>query len=179
MHYLQELSLPKAATEYDLSIAVDDGDSNPVQQAEVTLNGVTKKTDNSGEVTFDDVAVSGGDINCYVSCNGYPDTTEVLEVDDDHTSFTISLEPTTYAYTSFDDSQGEHQMDTGTVKPTGIGTANWLQVEILTAEEIPEWIGTKVYVTREAFPDYTTLYRIYTGAGTGAMDFWVKVAEDE
>ncbi len=150
-----------------------------MQQAEVTLNGVTKKTDNSGEVTFDDVAVSGGDINCYVSCNGYTDKVEELEVDDDHTSFTISLEPITYGYISFDDPEGEHQMDTGTVKPTGVGTANWLQVEVLTAEQIPEWVGTEVYVTREAFPDTTTLYRLYTGAGTGALDFYVKVSNIE
>lgn len=165
-------------TEYDLSIAVDDGDSNPVQQADVTLNGVTKKTDNNGNVSFTDVAVSGGDIDCYVSCNGYTNKIETLEVDEDHTTFTISLEPITYNYTSFDDADGEHQMDVGTVAPTGVGTANWVQVKVLTAEEIPEWVDATVYVTRDAVPDNTTLYRLYGGAGTSAMDFWVKISKE-
>ena len=169
--------LPLATTEYDLSIAVDDGDSNPVQQAEVTLNGVTKNTDNSGEVSFTDVKVSGGDINCYITCNGYTDKKQVLSVDDDHTSFTISLEPITYNYTSFDDAEGEHQMDTGTVAPTGVGTSKWVQMKVLTAEEIPEWNDSEVYVTRDAKPDNTTLYRLYSGAGTGAMDFYVKISK--
>lgn len=148
-----------------------------MQYAEVTLDGVTKTTDNSGEVSFTNVAVSGGDINCYVSCNGYNNKNQLLSVDEDHTSFTISLEPITYNYVSFDDSEGEHQMDTGTVASTGVGTSNWVQMKVLTAEEIPEWIDTEVYVTRDATPDGTTLYRLYTGAGTGAMDFYVKISK--
>ena len=164
---------------YDLTINIDNGDSDPVQQATVTLNGIDKTTNNSGEVSFTNVAVSGGDINCYITCNGYEPKTETLTVDETHTSFTISLNPITYSFTSYEDEGKTSEMDTGTVQATGVGTAKWVQVEILTCEEYTDWIDTTVYVTRDAVADGETTYRLYSGAGTGALDYYVTISPSE
>lgn len=143
------------------------------------MNGEDKATNSSGVAAFTDVKVSGGDITCFIECNGYEPKTQVLSVDNSHTSFTISLEPIIYDFQSYLDAEGTEKGDTGTVQTTGVGTSKWVQVEILTISN-PDWeVGTTIYVTRDAFPDGQELYRLYSGAGTGAMDFYVTISRHE
>ena len=164
-----QITLPVTAK--DISVIVSDG-TNPISFANVTAGNVSGVTDSNGKVSSEDVPRSVTSIN--VTSEGYEDGTESVTIDDEHTSFTVELTPIVYDYTSYD---GETEMDTGTVKPTGVGTANWVQVEVLTATSIPEWEGTKVYVTRDIVADGETKYFLYMGAGTQKTEFEVVISE--
>ena len=158
-------------TAKDITVTVSDG-TNPVAFANVTAGTVTGVTDSEGKVALEDVPKSVTSIS--VTAVGYEDKTSSVTIDDSHTTFTIALSAITYDFTSY---EGETEMDTGTVKPTGVGTANWVQVEVLTATSIPEWVGTKVYVTRDIEADGETKYFLYMGAGTQKTDFEVVISE--
>ena len=164
------ITLPMTAK--DITVTVSDGSNNPVAFANVTAGTVTGVTDSEGKVSLEDVPESVTSIS--VTATGYDDKTSSVTIDASHTSFTIALTAITYDYTSYD---GETEMDTGTVKATGVGTANWVQVEVLTATNIPEWVGTKVYVTRDIEADGETKYFLYMGAGTQKTEFEVTITE--
>ena len=164
------ITLPMTAK--DITVTVSDGSNNPVAFANVTAGTITGVTDSEGKVSLEDVPEAVTSIS--VTASGYEDKTSSVTIDASHTSFTIALTAITYDYTSYD---GETEMDTGTVQPTGVGTANWVQVEVLTATNIPEWVGTKVYVTRDIEADGETKYFLYMGAGTQKTEFEVTITE--
>ena len=164
-----QITLPKVAK--DISVTISDG-TNPLSFATVNAGGVTGVTDSNGVVRLEDVPRDTTSIN--VSAVGYEDATESVTIDDTHDTFSIDLTPIVYDFTSY---EGETEKDTGTVQATGVGTANWVQVEVLTATSIPEWVGTKVYVTRDIVADGETKYFLYMGAGTQKTEFEVVVSE--
>lgn len=73
---------------FNISFKVDDG-ANPIGGAVVSIDGVDKTTGSAGGCSF--TGVTGGNVSVTVSKDGYESKTEVIMVDEDNTSFTISL----------------------------------------------------------------------------------------
>lgn len=75
-------------TKYDLSFTINDGTTG-ISGATVTIGEVTGTTGSSGGCTLKDI--EEGSQSVTVEATGYVTKTETITVDEDHTSFTISL----------------------------------------------------------------------------------------
>lgn len=72
----------------DISFIINDG-TNPIQNATVTIGETSKTTGTAGGCSF--TGIEEGTVSVEVTAEGYVDKTESITVDEDHTSFTISL----------------------------------------------------------------------------------------
>ncbi len=88
-------------------------------------------------------------------------------------------EVTTYYFASYGDDQGTELLAKGTVQETGVTSEGYIQIEVLTNEPDETWIGQKFYVADTAQADGTTLYPIYTDAGTTSTGMYVKISETD
>lgn len=163
-----QITLP--ATAKDITVTISDG-TNPIAFANVTAGNVNGVTDATGKVSLEDVPESVTSIN--VTAIGFEDKTSSVTIDASHTSFNISLTAITYDFISYED---ETEKDTGTVQATGVGTANWVQVKVLTCTN-EDWLNSLVYVTRDIEADGETKYFLYMGAGTQKTDYEVVITE--
>ena len=84
-----------------------------------------------------------------------------------------------YSFTSYDDDQGTNVWGEGTVQPTGVTTDGYIQMEVLTNSTDQSFVGQQFYVTDSATPDGTTLYPLYTDAGTTSAGIYVKITQNE
>lgn len=84
--------------------------------------------------------------------------------------------PTLYYFKSYSDNEGTELWGTGTVETTGVEENGYSQVEIKTNDTVESFIGQKVFVASNANPDATTLYPLYSDAGTTAMNIYVKIS---
>lgn len=75
-------------TKYDLSFTINNGTTG-ISGATVTIGEVTGTTGSSGGCTLKDI--EEGSQSVTVTKTGYVTKTETITVDEDHTSFTISL----------------------------------------------------------------------------------------
>ena len=90
----QDVTVPVTLAEvvvlYDLTIAVEDEDGNPVEGAEVAVSGVdTKTTGPDGVVVFADLAPGSYDYT--ISKAGYITATGVAEIVDADVTVTVTL----------------------------------------------------------------------------------------
>lgn len=88
----------------------------------------------------------------------------------------IPFEPVLYYFKSFGDNQGNELWGEGTVETTGVETNNYTEVKIKTNSTDSNFIGQKVFIISNANPDGTTLYPLYSDAGTTAMNIYVKIS---
>lgn len=86
------------------------------------------------------------------------------------------FEPQTYYFQSYDDAQGTTLWGSGTVQTTGVEENNFTQVKILTNDTNASFINQTVFVASSAIADATTLYPLYSDAGTTAMNIYVKIS---
>lgn len=89
------------------------------------------------------------------------------------------FEPQTYYFQSYDDAQGTTLWGSGTVKTTGVEENNFTQVQILTNDTNASFINQKVFVASNATADATTLYPLYSDAGTTSLNIYVKISTSE
>ena len=90
MFYTQVLiTLPKPKIA-DITVNVSDG-TNAISGATVTIGDDEETTDENGDAEFE--SVYEGSQTVTVTKTGYADKTSTINVDETHTSFTITLEP--------------------------------------------------------------------------------------
>ena len=82
----------------------------------------------------------------------------------------------TYSFTSYADQEGETEWATGTVQTTGVTSNGYTEVEVKTNSPYEEFIGQKFYIISTAEADNTTLYELYTDAGTTSAGIYVKIS---
>lgn len=75
---------------FDLSFTINDG-TDAVENATVSIGDITGTTGKAGGCTLKDVEV--GTQSVTVEATGFATKTESITVDENHTSFTISLVP--------------------------------------------------------------------------------------
>lgn len=160
----------------DINFTITDG-TNPINGATVKISSTTKTTDAQGECTFNDI--TEGDVSVEISKTGYITKTETITVSSNNTSFTITLiSEETYYFKSYGDSEGATEWGTGTVKTTGVTNNGYSQVEVITNSPEESFIGQKFYVLSNAETDGTTLYQLYSDAGTTATGIYVKISDN-
>lgn len=71
-----------------ISFSVNDG-TDAIQGATVTVDGKTGTTGSAGGCSINEI--TNGEYTVTVTKEGYEDYTNTITVDDEHTSFTISL----------------------------------------------------------------------------------------
>lgn len=76
------------ATTHNINFTINDG-TNAVQGATVTIGETSKTTGSAGGCSFNDV--EEGTVTVTVAKEGYTTKTEVITVDEEHTSFIITL----------------------------------------------------------------------------------------
>lgn len=91
---------------------------------------------------------------------------------------TQNTEETIYSFTSYDDSNGTTEWGTGTVKLTGVVSNGYTQVEVVTNSTDQSFIGQKFYITSDADANNTTIYQLYTDAGTTGAGIYVKISSE-
>lgn len=84
-----------------------------------------------------------------------------------------------YSFTLYNDNQGSNTLGTGTMKPTGVTAEGYIQMEILTNSANEPSAEQQFYITDAATPDNTTLYLLYTDAGTTSAGKYVKLTQSE
>ena len=85
----------------------------------------------------------------------------------------------TYSFVAYDDDQGTNTLGEGTIQPTGVTSDGYIQMEVLTDSADQSSVGQQFYVTDSATPDGTTLYPLYTDAGTTSAGKYVKLTQSE
>lgn len=155
----------------NISITVKTGDT-PIQGAKVTIGKVTKTTGSQGGCSFTNI--EEGDHKVTIKKDNFQDKTQTITVDDDHTSFNISITSVTYAFDSFQDEACTEQDSAGTVVLTGVESSGFVQVEVITSDPNESWIGLKPYVVNTAKPDGTTVYQLYEDPNT-SLPYYVKI----
>lgn len=88
------------------------------------------------------------------------------------------LETSTYYFIAYGDSKGEDEIGRGTVGTTGVVTPKYIQVKVLTNSTDQSFVNQSFYVKSDIKTDGTTLFQLYTGAGTGATGMYVAVQEE-
>lgn len=85
----------------------------------------------------------------------------------------------TYSFIAYEDDQGTNVLGEGTIQPTGVTADGYIQMEVLTDSADQSSVGQQFYITDSATPDGTTLYQLYTDAGTTSAAKYVKLTQSE
>ena len=157
----------------DISFTINDGTS-PVGGASVIIGSTTKTTGSAGGCTFS--GVSEGSVSVTVSATGYNTKTESISVDSTHTSFTISLTPIIYSFTSYDSATKDTEYGTGTAQATGVTSGDYAQIKVLT-NSVDGFEGNTYYILADAETDGTTAYQLFEDAGTTGTGIYVTISE--
>ena len=88
------------------------------------------------------------------------------------------VNPEIYNFTSYSDGEGTTEWGAGTVESTGVTSNGFTQVKVLTNSTDQSFVGQKFYISSDAEADGTTLYPLYTDAGTTAAGIYVKISEE-
>lgn len=92
---------------------------------------------------------------------------------------TVTESTPTYSFVAYEDDQGTNVLGEGTIQPTGVTADGYIQMEVLTDSADQSSVGQQFYVTDSATPDGTTLYQLYTDAGTTSAGKYVKLTQSE
>lgn len=87
-------------------------------------------------------------------------------------------EKTVYSFTSYADTEGETEWGSGTVKLTGVTSKGYTQVEVVTNSPEESFVGQKFYIASDVDADNTTIYQLYTDAGTTSANIYVKISSE-
>lgn len=168
-----------------ITVSVKDDSNNGVEGAKVTLTSggdtySSNDTGSAGGSSIKDVPYGIYTVNVTVP-EGYTAlaTYDDLTVNSTATTLNVTVNknptPETYAFTSYADAQGETEWGSGTVETTGVTSGNYTQVEVLTNEPDESFVGQKFYVTSDAEADGTTIYELFTDAGTTSAGIYVSI----
>ena len=82
----------------------------------------------------------------------------------------------TYSFTSYGDKNGTVEYGTGTAETTGVTKGNYTEIEVKT-NSVDGFVGNKYYIISSAKANGTSIYKLYTDAGTTSADIWVSIEE--
>lgn len=82
----------------------------------------------------------------------------------------------TYSFTSYGDKNGSVEYGTGTAETTGVTKGNYTEIEVKT-NSVDGFVGNKYYIISSAKANGTSIYKLYTDAGTTSADIWVSIEE--
>lgn len=159
----------------DISVNITDG-TNPVKGATVSIGTITGTTGNAGGCTLKNVTDGEQTIN--VTAFGFEDKTSTITVSEDNTSFNIALTRIVYDFTSYDSETKDTEWGSGTAILTGEVSGDYTEIEVLTNTE-PEFVGNKYFIVSNAETDGTTVYQLYTDAGTTGAGIYVTISIHE
>lgn len=83
----------------------------------------------------------------------------------------------TYNFTSYGDKEGTVEWGTGTAETTGVTTGNYSQIEVKTNSSDQSFVGKKFYIISSAKTNGTSIYKLYTDAGSTGAGIWVSITE--
>lgn len=83
----------------------------------------------------------------------------------------------TYNFTSYGDREGTVEWGTGTAETTGVTTGNYSQIEVKTNSSDQSFVGKKFYIISSAKTNGTSIYKLYTDAGSTGAGIWVSITE--
>ena len=162
-------------TEYGkISVNVTDITEAKIGGATVTLSNTefTGTTGSAGGCNINNVPYDTYEM--VVSCEGYVDKTLEITVDEEVESVDIVLYRL-FSFTSYSDENKEVEWGTGTVAETGVVTDGYTQVEVLTNTPEESFVGQEFYVVSNAIADGTTVYPLFTDAGTTEAGIYVSI----
>jgi len=81
----------------------------------------------------------------------------------------------TYYFDSFGDSSCTEYLDSGTVMATGNIEWDYTQVEVLTNNAHPEFVGKRYFVEKNPKTDGSKAYQLYLDDGTTGTGMYVKI----
>lgn len=84
-----------------------------------------------------------------------------------------------YSFVSYDDSNKTTEWGNGTVQLTGVTDEGYTQVEVLTNSSDQSFVGQKFYIASDAEADGTTVYQLYSDAGTTPAGIYVTISNYE
>lgn len=85
----------------------------------------------------------------------------------------------TYSFISYSDSEGTTETGSGTIEETGVTEGDYTQMEFKTNSNNQSLVGQKFYIASAAKTNNTTIYRIYSDAGTTETDTYMKISTIE
>ena len=82
----------------------------------------------------------------------------------------------TYAFTSYPDKDKSTTWGTGTAETTGVTKGNYTEIKVKT-NSVDGFVGNKYFIISSAKANGTSVYKLYTDAGTTAAGIWVTIEE--
>ena len=89
------------------------------------------------------------------------------------------VETVVYGFISYDDENKTTEWGTGTVEITGVVEKGYTEVEVLTNSTDESFVGQKFFIISDAQTDGTTVYELFTDAGTTSANIFVTITESE
>ena len=89
------------------------------------------------------------------------------------------VETVVYGFISYDDENKTTEWGTGTVETTGVVEKGYTEVEVLTNSTDESFVGQKFFIISDAQTDGTTVYELFTDAGTTTANIFVTITESE
>lgn len=82
----------------------------------------------------------------------------------------------TYTFTSYPDKDKSTTWGTGTAETTGVTKGNYTEIKFKT-NSVDGFVGNKYFIISSAKANGTSVYKLYTDAGTTAAGIWVTIEE--
>ena len=157
-----------------ISVNVTDVVETKINGATVSLEGTefTGTTGSAGGCNINNVPY--GTYDMLVSSEGYADKTVEVAVDEEVESVEVVLYRI-FSFTSYADENKETEWGTGTVVETGVVSGDYSQVEVLTNTADESFVGQNFYIVSEAEANGTSVYELYTDAGTTSAGIYVTI----
>lgn len=85
---------------------------------------------------------------------------------------------TTYNFVSYGDAQGSIEWGSGTAETTGVTKGNYTEIQVKTNTPDESFVGAKFFIISSAKANGTSIYKLYTDAGSTGAGIWVSISED-
>ena len=84
---------------------------------------------------------------------------------------------TTYNFVSYGDAQGSVEWGSGTAETTGVTKGNYTEIQVKTNSPDESFVGAKFFIISSAKANGTSIYKLYTDAGSTGAGIWVSISE--
>lgn len=119
--------------------------------------------------------VEDGSQTINVTAAGYADKTSNVTVSSESHSFTITMTPIIYDFTSYDSEEKTTEWGTGTAQATGVTSGDYTQIKVLSNTPQEAFVNQTFYILTAAETDGTTAYQLYSDAGTTGTGIYVTI----
>ena len=84
---------------------------------------------------------------------------------------------TAYNFVSYGDAQGSVEWGSGTAETTGVTKGNYTEIQVKTNSPDESFVGAKFFIISSAKANGTSIYKLYTDAGSSGAGIWVSISE--